>query len=713
MRSTKGGTLIENSNYQTINGDCLEVIDELIKNNIKVDSVITDIPYGTTACSWDSVIPFEEMWARLNIVAKDKPIVLFAKEPFTSQLINSNINNFKERIDWLKNRAGNGFGVGQKHISVIEDICVFCSSNNYTFNPQKWLVAEKEFLTQRKTMCEFECGNNIYSKATRVRKPDTGERNPINIVCSAIPITPAKTKKYSNDIDIRYHPTQKPLDLMEYLIKTFSNKGDTILDFTMGSGTTGVVALKLNRKFIGIEKDTIYYDISNKRIQDIVNKSTSINPFIVINKEEKTIENIKKIFDMLQNTSSRTEKENIIRKNKDNELFQKCLKFLLDGNITTGINKKKISKQVNCNPSVVFTSFGDVMDFLTINNTGTDSIISSVQHFIKNQTDCMNDFYNQMVTKSLKLGIDSKTVNKIIPNLIPTFEVMLGTPIDKVKIKDGTWFSISHKLNGCRCIYYRGNFYTRQGKKYGGLDHIKSDLQKLLINPNIVVDGELVYKNTEGLSDSEAFQKGTGIANSKEEYKTELKMVIFDILSARDFDNGISELTYKERKPELLALKEATEVLNIKNVSIVDMFYEGTDQKEIWKWLDYAENNDLEGVILNLDSPYECKRSKNLIKVKKFYDYDLEIIDCEEGNGRLKGTLGALVVDFNGNNVRVGSGFDDITRKELWENKENIIGRVAQIKYKEISKDKKTGKESLQFPIFITMREQGKEPSLN
>jgi len=249
--------------------DCLQGIDEMIKQGMKVDAIITDIPYGTTDCNWDSIIPFDEMWKRLKSLSKENtPIVLFGKEPFTSELIHSNIENFKERIDWLKNKSGNGFNAEQKHISVLEDVIVFSYSNNYTFNPQKWLVAEKEFLTQRKTFNEVEVGNNIYAKIKRTRKPDTGERNPINIISCRVPFTPSKSKEYSDDIDIRYHPTQKPLDLMDYIIKTFSNENDLVLDFTCGSGTTLVSCKKSNRQYIGFELDTNYYEIAQKRIEE-------------------------------------------------------------------------------------------------------------------------------------------------------------------------------------------------------------------------------------------------------------------------------------------------------------------------------------------------------------------------------------------------------------------------------------------------------------
>lgn len=257
--------------FELYNEDCIDRLNKMVDEGIIVNSVITDIPYGTTACSWDTVIPFEVMWNLLEKVCPDGPIVLFAKQPFTSALIMSNVKNYKEIIEWLKNKSGSGLCANKKHINVLEDIVVFSFASNYTYNPQKWLVDKKEFLTQRKTFKEFEVGNNIYSKMTGVRKPETGDRNPINIVSARVPFTPQKNKKYDNpDVDLRYHPTQKPLDLMCYLVKTFSNEGDIVLDFTMGSGTTGVACKMLNRSFIGIEKEEKYFEIAEKRINESI-----------------------------------------------------------------------------------------------------------------------------------------------------------------------------------------------------------------------------------------------------------------------------------------------------------------------------------------------------------------------------------------------------------------------------------------------------------
>ena len=424
------------------------------------------------------------------------------------------------------------------------------------------------------------------------------------------------------------------------------------------------------------------------------------------------MEEVIKLFKQIQETSGTNDKKAIIAANKDNELFKKCLVFLLDGNINTGISNKKINKKVEPSSELapyylcINSTFEEVMEYLSKNNTGTDVDIYEIQCFLEGHKE-YREFYEQMITKSFRLGADSKVVNSVIPGLIPTWEVMLGTSIEHCKLPENTWFSLSQKLNGNRCTYYNGEFYTRQNKKYIGLNHIKADIDKIPNAKEYVFDGELIYKNNEGLSDSSAFQKGTGIANNKSESKEELKLVLFDVLPKEEFDNKISKDTYKIRKKHLLDLKQ----YETENIEIVQMFYEGTDQSEIWKWLDYCEQHDMEGCMLNLDTPYECKRTKSLMKIKKFYDFDLQIVGYEEGTGRNKGRLGAFVVDYNGNKVKVGSGYSDEERVNFWNNRDKYIGRVITVKYKEISKDKKTGLESLQFPVYCGIRELGKEPS--
>lgn len=415
-----------------------------------------------------------------------------------------------------------------------------------------------------------------------------------------------------------------------------------------------------------------------------------------------------KLFKQIQETSSLNDKKAIIIANKDNELFKECLKFLLDGNIVTGISTKKIGKKVTPSSELapyylcVRSTFEDVMEYLRENNTGKDEDIYEVQSFLSGHEED-REFYEQMITKSFRLGADAKLVNKCILGLIPTFDIMLGTPIDKVKLKGNEWISISRKLNGTRCAFVGNKCMTRQGKEYKGLNHIIADIKKIGYE-DYFIDGELLYKNNEGLSDSEAFQKGTGIAMSKEEDKYQLKLVVFDLFPLEEFWNGKSRNTYEKRRKALNLFDLQLQDICCKNVEVVRQLYAGTDHSEIWRWLDIAEENDWEGIMLNLDTPYECKRTKNLIKVKRFKEIDLRCIDINIAtSGKYKGLIGSITCKYGDSTVDVGAGFNDSKRRYYTENPDKILNHIISIKYKEETKSK-SGLKSLQFPIFICCR---------
>lgn len=418
-----------------------------------------------------------------------------------------------------------------------------------------------------------------------------------------------------------------------------------------------------------------------------------------------------KLFKQIQETSSLNDKKAIIKANKDNELFKKCLRFLLDGNIVTGISTKKIKKKVTPSSELApyylcgYSTFEDVMEYLQKNNTGTDENIYEIQSFLSGH-EIDREFYEQMITKTFKIGADVKLVNKCIPDLINSWEVQLGSSYEKFKLKHNEWFALSQKLNGNRASFYRGKLISRQGKEFTGMQHIISDLKQLGFG--WFYDGELIRKNINNLSDGDNFRIGTGIINSDAKFKEEIKFVIFDYFPEDELLKKESSAKYKIRRNMLNALRQTIKDKELKNIEVVTMVYEGTDQTQIMKWLDYAIEQDWEGLMLNKDATYKCKRTSDLIKIKKFYTIDLPIVEVLEGNGRLKGTLGALVVKYKDNTVHVGSGFDNETRTKLWGKRDELIGRVIEVKYKEISKDKKTRLESLQFPVYVGLREIGK-----
>lgn len=239
--------------FRLYNDDCIVVMNKLIKEGVKVDAIITDIPYGTTACSWDITIPFEDMWNCLKRIRKDNtPILLFGNEPFNSYLRISNIDEFKYDIYWQKERATNIFQLKKRPAKVIETINVFYK-NQCTYNPQ---MVNYEGPKRTNKVKNGKLGVLVDSQN---RKPfeynDTGKRYPLQIV------------QFKRDIlTSNLHPTQKPVALMEWLVKTYTNEGDLVLDFTMGSGSTGVACKNLNRDFIGIELDKKYFNIAEKRL---------------------------------------------------------------------------------------------------------------------------------------------------------------------------------------------------------------------------------------------------------------------------------------------------------------------------------------------------------------------------------------------------------------------------------------------------------------
>ena len=238
----------KNDNVWLMHGDCLDRMKEIPSSS--VDMILTDPPYGTTACKWDSIIPLDLMWDELKRVIKPNgAIVMTASQPFTTKLISSNYKMFKYCCVWEKTRP-TGFFLAKKQIlKKHEDVVIFYGKQ-VTYNPEM-VDADPDKIDKRKTFNPTV--NPFLGGKVKQRVPDTGKRYPTSVLKFASVSKPA-------------HPTQKPVPLMEYLIKTYTNEGETVLDFTYGSGTTGVACMNLNRNFIGIEMDDKYFNIGKERI---------------------------------------------------------------------------------------------------------------------------------------------------------------------------------------------------------------------------------------------------------------------------------------------------------------------------------------------------------------------------------------------------------------------------------------------------------------
>lgn len=411
---------------------------------------------------------------------------------------------------------------------------------------------------------------------------------------------------------------------------------------------------------------------------------------------------VKEIFDKISSVSGKKDKEAIIKQNKDNELFLECLKFLLDSNITTGLSKKKINKKVKVYENT-YSDIRDMFDYVRMNNTGTDRDIGVVQGYINSLDEDMQDFVRGLFTKSLKCGADAKTVNKVIPGLIYTFEIMLGSKADLNKLPKGDKF-VTEKHDGCRCFIQIRNgkiiMKSRQNKIFEGLIDIENSIKELGLN-NICLDGELLAID----SNYENVYKDTmKIVSTKEKKKYGVKYMIFDILSIDEFDNKKGVLKYSERRKILDNIKQ-NEFINI-----TPILYHGTDNDKVLEVLSICRANGAEGAMVNLDKPYEFKRSKTLLKLKVMNSCDLKIIGFEEGDGKFKNTLGSLLCDYKGYILGVGSGFNDKQREEIWSNQDKYLGRIAEIQYFEETNNEDGGL-SLRFPVFKCIREIGKRVS--
>lgn len=229
-------------------GECLDKLTEI--SDASVDLILTDLPYGTTACAWDSIIPLDKLWEQYNRVAKENAAMVFtASQPFTTILASSNIKNFRYEWIWEKHQGTNPMNAKIMPLKSHENILVFYRKKPL-YNPQMTLgTPYGGFKSDTSTIGE------VYGKAKSVHRDNPeGTRYPKTIL------------RFKQEKGL--HPTQKPVLLMEYLIKTYTNPGDVVLDSTMGSGTTGVAALNSNRNFIGIELDNDYFETASKRIYE-------------------------------------------------------------------------------------------------------------------------------------------------------------------------------------------------------------------------------------------------------------------------------------------------------------------------------------------------------------------------------------------------------------------------------------------------------------
>lgn len=416
---------------------------------------------------------------------------------------------------------------------------------------------------------------------------------------------------------------------------------------------------------------------------------------------------VKELFEEISNTSSRLAKEKILRDNQNNEKFIECLKFLLDDNIVTGISNKKLNKDVKLKPAIT-PDFMDILLYLKEHNTGSDEDISVVKTYLSMSPNDMKDFLSQLITKKYRLGLNAKTVNKVIPNLIPQFNVMLASSYKdcKSKIDGNTYFILTTKLDGGRIIVIKDDnkidLYTRQGKRYEGLVDIEESFKSF---PNGVYDGELLAIG-EFESSGEQYKETMKRSRIKG-IKHGLKMICYDYIeNVDDFWKGKHLINCITRKVNLCYIVKEQ---NTEFIEYLNPLYIGKDVNAIAIYSQQAIENGDEGIMLNITNAiWENKRVKTLLKVKEFHTADVIVYDVYEGEGNLKGKLGGIKTKFLHNGIECecscGSGFNLSEREYYWQHKDELIGKIVTLRYFETSNNQSDEKKiSLRFPTWLNI----------
>jgi len=436
---------------------------------------------------------------------------------------------------------------------------------------------------------------------------------------------------------------------------------------------------------------------------------------------KNTAKLIAKIYE-IEETQGTNAKKDVLRKYENDGAFTETLRWYFDNLIVTGLKEKKIenlltkkiwSLDSDLVKEIATWGFIDLLNYIQENNTGRDVDAAVVLEFAqpfdkKTQTGII-----RIATKSWDkgLGIGRTTCNSVYgDDFLTIHEVMLcadyfGDPDYYV----GKTFGTQVKLDGFRMTAFKkGNtvrVFSRSGKEQtGNFPLIEKDIIDAFPNIDVVLDGE---RQPLGFMEMDSKMQYKLVSNStKKGGSKEVCFAVYDYMSLKEWETRKPKMTYSERYgayQSILTTKPG--VQKYKYLFALPCMYIGDDISEIEAGLNWAKENDKEGIIVkDMDGFYEWDRTIACAKVKSFFDIDLPIIGMQEGRGRNKGRLGALIVNYKGNEVGVGTGLSDAQRTEFWKNKNKYIGRTAEIVYFEVSKNKQ-GVESLRFPVFKCIKD--------
>lgn len=424
-----------------------------------------------------------------------------------------------------------------------------------------------------------------------------------------------------------------------------------------------------------------------------------------------------KILRQIESNSSRNAKKEILRQHRNNELLKKYFLYAYDERRVFGIGSKSIKKQSKVtapapNTGIYqkplfsgattgrvsgYTNVFDLLDELVKHPFGSNEDVSAVNNFLAKQDAEAFDWYCRLILKDLKIGCTASTINEVWNNYIPTFNVMLAHPYNKHADKIQGQFQLQRKIDGFRLITYyhpdgKVQFFTRNGLELFNFPDLENDFKFIPRYPTTMVfDGECIANDTFNDTQKLIMRQGS---------KTNVVYNVFDITTIDEWEREESVDKLFTRYDLLKAI--VPEYLDF--IKVVDELYRGDDLEEITKWFNYAKSQGWEGIMVKMNAPYVRKRTTNMLKVKEFDTLDLRVLRVNEGTGKHEGRLGSVTVDFEGQDVDVGSGFNDYDRERFWRNPNLIIDRVIEVQYFEKTTNE-SGRPSLRFPVFKRIRE--------
>lgn len=431
----------------------------------------------------------------------------------------------------------------------------------------------------------------------------------------------------------------------------------------------------------------------------------------------RTLQHFNKFVKEIASSNSRLHKQAVLKKYQDDEVVKKYLQIAFDPYRVYGLSTKKLHTSIPPHVSADVELFDvfELFEYLEEHNTGTFQEIMLCQNLLDGvaavNQECAT-LLEALICKDLSIGCDAKTINKEITDLIPTFNVQLANKyFDKPTVVAGKKFAITTKIDGGRIIALKQDgqvsFFTRAGQRYEGLVDLEDEMSRLMPD-NTCLDGEITLLVRGNLSSKEAYKETMKIVRTKDKEKHGIQMQVFDWMPAEDFKKQQCDTPYRLRRAYV---DQMFNMIDFRYFELLPLLYVGEDTSKITEILEDEVANGEEGIMINdYNALYEFKRTNSLLKVKKFNSCDLQVIGFEEGTGKYMGMLGALVCEYKGGVVKVGSGLTDDLRKEIWQNRDRYNNVIIEVSYFEETKDS-TGKLSLRFPTFKDFRFDKTEPN--